>query len=88
MRNIERRDYAQSAVSDARAARALCCDDANAERAPRVRGVHEGLLGVLGVHVVDFMWFSPNRETSRPRLERTFWVTTRQRGVLARSLGA
>ena len=29
-----------------------------------------------------------NRETSRPRLERTFWVTTRQRGVLARSLGA
>ena len=37
--------------SDARAARALCCDDVRAERAPRVRGVHWGLRGTLGVHV-------------------------------------
>ena len=35
-------DYAQLHPSDARAARTLCCDDVNAERAPRVRGVHEG----------------------------------------------
>ena len=45
------------------------------------------LPGVLGVHVVDFTWFLPNRETSRPRLERTFWVITRQRGRLARVAG-
>ena len=42
---------------------------------------------MLGVHVVDFTWFSPNRETSRPRLERAFWVITRQRSLLARSSG-
>ena len=40
--------------SDARAARALCFDDVRAERAPRVRGVHEGLGGMLGVHVAHF----------------------------------
>merc|ERR1712086_1219622 len=40
--------------SDARAARALCFDDVRAERAPRVRGVHGGLRGMLGVHVAHF----------------------------------
>ena len=40
--------------SNARAARALCFDDVRAERAPRVRGVHEGLRGMLGVHVAHF----------------------------------
>ena len=32
----------------------LCCDDVRAERAPRVRGVHGGLRGTLGVHVAHF----------------------------------
>ena len=40
--------------SDARAARPLGFDDVRAERAPRVRGVHEGLRGMLGVHVAHF----------------------------------
>ena len=40
--------------SDARVARALCCDDVRAERAPLVCGVHEGLGGMLGVHVAHF----------------------------------
>ena len=40
--------------SDARAARALCCDDASAERAPRVRVVKETLWGVPGMHVAHF----------------------------------
>ena len=39
---------------DARAARALCGDDVRAECPSRVRGVHEGLRGTLGVHVVHF----------------------------------
>ena len=38
----------------ARAARALCFDDARAERAPWVCGVHGGLGGALGVHVAHF----------------------------------
>eukprot|EP00964_Phaeocystis_antarctica_P143352 scaffold108891_cov54-Phaeocystis_antarctica.AAC.2 len=37
--------------SDARAARALCGDDASAERVPRVRGVKETLWGMPGMHV-------------------------------------
>ena len=40
--------------SGARAARALCCDDVRAERAPRIRGVREGLRSALGVHVAHF----------------------------------
>ena len=40
--------------SDARATRTLCCDDVNAERAPRARGVHEAPWSTLGVHVAHF----------------------------------
>ena len=40
--------------SDTRAARALCCDDVRVERAPLVRGVHEGPWSTLGVHVAHF----------------------------------
>ena len=40
--------------SDARATCTLCCDDVNAERAPLVRGVHEGLWIMLGVQVAHF----------------------------------
>ena len=40
--------------SDARAARALCFDDVRGKRAPRDRGVYEGLHGMLGVHVAYF----------------------------------
>ena len=40
--------------SDARAARALCCDDVRVERAPLVRGVHDGPWSTLGVHVAHF----------------------------------
>ena len=47
-------EFAQVTPSDARAARALCGDDVRAERAPRTRGVHEGLRGMLGVHVAHF----------------------------------
>ena len=54
VRNIERRDSLHYTPSDARGARALCCDDVNAERAPRVRGVKETLWGVPGVHVAHF----------------------------------
>jgi hypothetical protein len=35
-----------------------------AERCLRVGRDQAALWGVLGVHVVDFTWFSPNRETS------------------------
>ena len=73
--------------SDARAVRAQRGDDVRAERCLRVGRDRAALWGVLGVHVVDFTWFSPNRETSRPRLERAFWVITRQRSLLARSSG-
>ena len=59
-----------------------------AEQCVRVGRDYAALRGVLGVHVVDFTWFLPNRETSRLRLERTICVRTRQRGVLARSSGA
>ena len=38
----QRRQTHSYTPSDARAARALCGDDVRAERAPRVRGVHEG----------------------------------------------
>ena len=55
--------------SDTRAARALCCDDVNAERAPRVRGVHKGLLGVLGVHVAHFrpMYLTARNSLRHPK---------------------
>ena len=44
--------------TDARA-RALCCDDVRAERAPRVRGVHEGPWSMLGMHVAHFRPMCP-----------------------------
>ena len=53
--------------SDARGVRALCCDDVNAERAPRVRGVKETLWGVPGVHVAHFR---PMCLTARNSLRR------------------
>ena len=53
--------------SDARAARALCCDDVNAERALWVRGVHEGPWSALGVHVAHFC---PMCLTARNSLRR------------------
>ena len=37
-----------------RAPRALCCDDVRVERAPLVRGVHDGPWSTLGVHVAHF----------------------------------
>ena len=40
---------------------------------------------MLGVHVVDFTSFLPNRETDRPRLESTVRALARQRGVVVRS---
>ena len=67
---------------DARAVRSQRGDDVRAECCLWVRCGQAALWGVLGVHVVDFTWFLPNRETSRPRLERTFWVITRRRGLL------
>ena len=42
-----------------------------AERCLRVGRDKAALRGVLGVHVVDFTWFLPTRETRRQRLERT-----------------
>ena len=60
----------------------------HAERCRRVGRDQTALGGVLGVHVVDFTWFLPNRETSRLRLESVVWGRTRQRDVLARSSGA
>ena len=54
--------------SDARAARALCCDDVNAERAPWVCGVHGGLGDALGVHVAHFR---PMRLTARNSLRHS-----------------
>ena len=56
-----------------------------AERCRRVGRDQTALGGVLGVHVVDFTWFLPNRETDRPRLESTVRVLARQRGVVVRS---
>ena len=55
--------------SDARGARALCFDDVRAERAPRVRGVHEGLRGALGVHVAHFrpMCLTARNSLRRPK---------------------
>ena len=56
-----------------------------AERCRRVRRDQAALGGVLGVHVVDFTWFLPNRATDRPRLESTVRVLARQRGLVVRS---
>ena len=62
--------------SDARATRTLCCDDVNAERAPRARGVHEAPWSTLGVHVAHFRpmcltaWNNPRRLTC-PIMSRT-----------------
>ena len=75
--------------SDARAVRSQRGDDVRAERClkrcRRVGRDQTALGGVLGVHVVDFTWFLPNRETDRPRLESTVRVLARQRGVVVRS---
>jgi hypothetical protein len=71
--------------------------DAAAGSSTRTRGaLPTGWLGasrhgrssgrsVLGVHVVDFPFFLPNRETSRPRLKSTIRALARQRGVLVQS---
>ena len=64
--------------SDARGARALCSDDENAERAPRVRlrGLNETLWSMPGVHVAHFRpmcltaWNSL-RPPKRPIMSRT-----------------
>ena len=71
--------------SYARAVRCRRGDDVRAERCRRVRRDQAALGGVLGVHVVDFTWFLPNRETDRPRLESTVRVLARQRGLVVRS---
>ena len=57
--------------SDARAARPRRGDGVRAERGLRVGRDQAVLRGVLGVHVVEFHLFSPDRETSRPRLAST-----------------
>ena len=57
----------------------------HAERCRRVGRDQAALGGVLGVHVVDFTWFLPNRETDRPRLESTVRALARQRGGVVRS---
>ena len=57
----------------------------HAERCRRVGRDQAALGGVLGVHVVDFTSFLPNRETGRPRLESTVRVLARQRGGVVRS---
>ena len=55
--------------------RALCGDHVRAEFASRVRGVHEGLRGTLGVHVVHF---PPMCLTARISLRRpTSHITPR-----------
>ena len=42
-------------------------DDVRAERAPRVRGVHEALWGMPGVHVAHFSLMRlPARNSPRP----------------------
>ena len=71
--------------SYARAVRGRRGDDVRAERCRRVRRDQAALGGVLGVHVVDFTSFLPNRETDRPRLESTVRALARQRGVVVRS---
>ena len=48
-----------------RAVRGRRGDDVHAERCRRVGRDQAALGGVLGVHVVDFTWFLPNRETDR-----------------------
>ena len=82
--------------SDARAARALCFDDARAERAPWVCGVHGGLGGALGVRVAYFRpmcltaWNSPRHPTSpiTPRTGPTgFDVRSSRGGRRERTLG-
>ena len=71
--------------SYARAVRGRRGDDVHAERCRRVGRDQAALGGVLGVHVVDFTSFLPNRETDRPRLESTVRALARQRGVVVRS---
>ena len=61
------------------------CDDVHAERCRRVGRDQAALGGMLGVHVVDFTSFLPNRETDRPRLESTVRALARQRGGVVRS---
>jgi hypothetical protein len=68
-----------------RAVRGRRGDDVHAERCRRVGRDQAALGGVLGVHVVDFTSFLPNRETGRPRLESTVRVLARQRGGVVRS---
>ena len=57
---------------DTRAARALCGDDVRAERAPPVRGVHEGAWSTLGVHSAHFrpMCLTARNRQPAPPYER------------------
>ena len=71
--------------SDARATRTLCCDDVNAERAPLVRGVHEGLWIMLGVQVAHFR---PMCLTARNSLRRLTSPICLKWGLLSSDLVA
>ena len=71
--------------SDARATRTLCCDDVNAERAPLVRGVHEGLWIMLGVQVAHFR---PMCLTARNSLRRLTSPICLKWGLLSSALVA
>ena len=68
--------------SYARAVRGRRGDDVRAERCPRVGRDQAALRDQLGVHVVDFPFFWPTRESSCPRLESTIRALARQRGVV------
>ena len=57
----------------------------HAERCPRVGREQALLRSVLGSHVADFPFFSPIRETSRPRLASTILALARPRDVLVQS---
>ena len=57
-------------------------DDVHAERCPQVGRDQALLRRVLGLHVADFSFFLPIRETGRPRLRTQFLALARQRGVV------
>ena len=57
-------------------------DDVRAERGLQFGRDQTTLPGVLGVLVVDFPLFPPDRKTSCPRLERSILALARRRGLL------
>ena len=80
--------YCQPAHFQCRArARRRGNEDVHAERDTATgSGRAQALLrSVLGSHVVDFSFFSPNRETGPSRLKSTIRAVARQRGVLVQS---